>query len=653
MDAYNDYPRECPVMKLPGKAVPAFGPLAGTVEKAVYDLRKIDTSKDMEFRRSRGQPQSAGVVQEMHNQGMAFGQKPMPPNITEVGPPVDISALIDVCNYYPKVERRIVPLNRNGEPDSSLEETFLIKLLDPYTGAILHDGISLQMCDLKRAATIFGDKYAGAILYPNVRSANKLVENEVRRQIPGLPIVYKLARAGWNRFKGRYFYVHQGCQLNGAIVETSYSLPSYPANGKDLSAIVRKILTLYKDKDIASVLFLYSLSGVMFTLFREAGYPIRFLLFVLGKSGSFKTALAKVLYTQLSKEEYRDQPRQIGIDTTVSFERALTQDGCDTVTPLDDYNPPKTSSGERILKDNLESIVRMTGDGATRSRSNKELDNLRGTGVQGTVVVTGELMGTGLSSNLRCLYCNIERELVNTDILTELQENKYTICTLIKHFTDYLSQKWEPTVEYIRTHFGVYRNDSTALESITNKRLMDCYAILSLISDVCGDFLICYCRIDPKEYDMLFSGLRASLISVIRASEAAAEDADPASEFMKAFLSLIEVGKFMLKEGRLQEHELNQMDGFYDEQFIYVLETNFYEKTEGWLNKVRMSPQISLKEVQRLLYKDGYLVAAPNGESKVTYCCRVKVGKREGKVNFMKFRKSKLQELQQGLDIRA
>lgn len=655
MDGYDDYTRECPVVKFPepGKAIPVVKFLPGRAEKAVFYLDEIDESKDAEFRSARDQSRLADVVREEHNQGVTLGQKFMPLNIPEVGPPIDNGALMDVCNYYPRIEFCIVPLNRNGEPDSSLERTFLVKLMDPYTGATLHDGIPLQMNDFKRAATIFGDNCAGAILYPNVKGANKLVENEVRRQVSGLPTVYKFTRAGWNRFKGRHFYAYQGCRLGGVTVETNFTLPFYSANGKDLAEIVWKVLALYKDKDIARVLFLYSLSGVMYALFREAGYPIHFLLFILGKSGSFKTALAKVLYTQLSKEEYRDQPRQIGIDTTVSFERAIVRDGCDTVMPFDDFNPARTASGERILKDNLESIIRMTGDGTTRSRSNKELDNLRGEGVQGTIVVTGELMGTGLSSNLRCLYCNIERNFVDTDILTELQKNKYTICTLIKYFTDYLSQRWEPTVEYIRTYFGEYRNDSVALSSITNKRLIDTYATLKIISDICSDFFMRHCGIGQDEQNILFGGMKESLLSVIRASESATEDADPATEFMKAFLGLIETGKFMFKEGRLYEHELNQMDGFYDEKFVYVLETNFYEKTEGWLNKVRMSPQMNLREIQKLLYKDGYLVAAPNGASKVTYCCRIKVGKMENKVNFMKFRKSKLQKLQQGQDLKA
>lgn len=161
-------------------------------------------------------------------------------------------------------------------------------------------------------------------------------------------------------------------------------------------------------------------------------------------------------------------------------------------------------------------------------------------------------------------------------------------------------------------------------------------------------FLREYCRIDYVEVERLFDGMKSSLISVIRMSEAATEDADPAFEFMKAFTGLMETGQFKIKQGRLEEQELGVFDGFCDDKYIYVFESNFYEKTNKWLCMANLSPQMNLRQIEKLLDKEGYLVTSPNGPNKVTLCCRVKVGKMENKINFVKLLREKIQLVQQG-----
>ena len=93
-----------------------------------------------------------------------------------------------------------------------------------------------------------------------------------------------------------------------------------------------------------------------------------------------KTSMAKALYMQLARDDKRERPRRIDMDTGTSFERSLAETGYDTVILFDDYAPPKTSREKKTLQDNFERVVRMVGDRSTRSRSNRKLEDCQGEG---------------------------------------------------------------------------------------------------------------------------------------------------------------------------------------------------------------------------------------------------------------------------------
>ena len=234
--------------------------------------------------------------------------------------------------------------------------------------------------------------------------------------------------------------------------------------------------------------------GVSYRLFDEAGYAPHFLLFINGKTGSFKTAISKVLYMQLVDDEHREYPRRIDADTVTSFERALVESGKDTVTLYDDYAPAKNLQDQRILDSKLEVIIRMIGDGSTKSRSNVALEDKNGEGVKGAVVLTGELRGKGLSSNLRCLYCGIEKERVNKENLSWLQRNKCAYTTFIQHYIYFLSQVWETAIKRIRSLYEERR--AQAGKTLKAGRSIDALVTLWLLMDMLEMFLAQYCRLN-------------------------------------------------------------------------------------------------------------------------------------------------------------
>ncbi len=540
-------------------------------------------------------------------------------------------------NFRIQVKSWNVEVDRYGRSGMMGEDEIVLAIF--LEGHHIGD-MSLGVRNIKNILSCIQAKYPQVRANARIKGIKGILENSVRAQLNAGIKSFRYTQAGWNIYRGRRIYLHKDSEMPECFVDTEQSLPyKKDTDGSELIDIWKRMLSLYRRDDLSFALSLFALSGVLYRLFEEAGHPIRTVLYITGKTGSFKTEISKILFTQLSTEEYRGHPRRIDFGTRASLERSLILEGTDTVTLFDDVSPAKTSTAHSTIQNNLELILRMVGDGSTKSRSNGKLENIRGEGVHGTVVVTGEVMASGLSSNLRCLYLYIEKNLVNLNRLTWFQENPLAICTLIFHFTNFLSRNWKRILAQIAEDFSSYR--SAVFRNLTSGRLADCYAHLNLIADVMKEFLQDYCFAEPELLDSLFKDQQKKIWTIVQNSERLTEESDPADVFIDALLLLLEEKEFFLVD-RKHLADNPDADGFYDKGFLYIREQACYLKTVNWITKSKISFSFDLRQVERMLCESDYIIPAPNGGRKVTYCSRILIGKT--KINFLKFREDRLRD---------
>lgn len=551
----------------------------------------------------------------------------------------------NTTNYqlYPLYRR--IYIRRDGIVDYERNE-IEVRIVIDEPGLTFRDTFRIRVADIDKITRIVGRKYPDAILY-NKKDAEG-VANKLREKCRGVQRICCYLEAGWQMVEGKYVYLHKGFLKAGMEVMTPLGLNcNKTCSINELEMIWRNSLCIYKDSEVAAVLSLYSLLGVTYKLFDEAGYAPHFLLFMTGKTGSFKTTIAKLLYTQLADERYRDYPRRIDADTVTSFERALVVSGVDTVTLIDDYAPAKSQKSAIDLANKLESIIRMVGDGSTKSRSNVNLEDCRGDGIKGMVVLTGELQGKGLSSNLRCLYCEIEREKVNLEVVTWFQKNKDYYCTFIQHFVWFLSFSWEHVKLYIQSNFERYRRASE--EALNERRLIDVLATLYTISDIIRLFFIAYCKLPRSKVDTDILSMKRSLADVVKRSEMLSVEEEPALRFMKVVVDMLEKGKLAVDSGRLTEMTISYSDGFWEGDYLYLLPENVYIKVTTYLRIGGLYFGIDREHLGKLLCSEGYAVATSNGKNKQIYYARVDMGAGR-KINFLKIPREVILRIQRIMD---
>ena len=539
------------------------------------------------------------------------------------------------ANYSVHPIQKTVYINRNGQEVKERERFICqVQIQDCEP-----EYLEVLTKDIKRLASIIGDKFSNALLNLDTPHAAKLVENTFRDATKGVPNSYILIDYGWQQINGKWMYVHDDMQISDNIkIQTGMRLPFDKIEKKQAANIFFDACDLYKDSRPMSVILPFSMLGVLYRLFKEAGHAPHFLLFVNGKTGSMKTTLSKILFTQLSDDKHRDTPRRIDSDTITSFERGIIESGRDTVTLIDDFSPAKTPKQQADNEAKLESIIRMVGDGSTKSRSNTNLEDCRGEGVQGIVAITGELLGKGLSSNLRCFYCGICRGDVNEDVVSYFQDNPYRFTTLINHFASYVAVNWEQIVAFIKNSFQAERK--TVGQFLKERRLIDSAVVLRLTSKILREFLT-YSGKNETDVNALISQMQQDIITMAKNSEEIATEQTLAVRFMKFTDQLLLHKKLNIINKRPNETDLTYIDGFCDKEYYYFLPENLYAKVKQMFCLTNIYQPMNMDEIIKALYEEGIITPSSNGKDKKTYYARVLNGDNK-KRSFIKIKKETL-----------
>lgn len=537
---------------------------------------------------------------------------------------------------------RYIFIDREGREDS---EHAVIESIVVITG-ISHQ-ITLKVKDIRSLARIVQMRFPEAILDFERKNAEKMLEIRFRNAMRYCKIKYVYFQAGWQEIGGYMRYVRDGMQFGeNLIIDTGMTLPSLPCcGGKEIATIFARAMSVYKDEMTMAAIFAFSLTGILYRLFQKAGIPPHFCLFMYGITGSMKTTIAKIFFVQLCEERYRENVRRIDMDTAVSLERAVISAGHDTLTLIDDFSPAKTETKRREMADKLEMIIRMVGDGSSRSRSNLKLEDRRGEGVQGMVALTGELRGKGLSSNLRCIYCEIKKKLTNVEEITWFQENPYAFTTLLAAFSDFVGENYLTIIEKIRCEIGEQRKKISKI--IEERRLVDSAAMLCIATQIFMDFLSDKCGQSPKIVHESRKILEDGIIKSALKSQMLTGEESPGVIFIRAVAALMRLNVIILNEEKVKMTEATIYDGFADDSCIYLNPDSIYKKVVAFLRQSNKFFPYELKEILSILANEEIIKTAPNGMGKRTYCVRIQVGN-GAKYNFLKIRKSIFDEICNG-----
>jgi len=228
----------------------------------------------------------------------------------------------------------------------------------------------------------------------------------------------------------------------------------YPVNvdsGTCINAIidgVRRTMPDWVYVPLISYIFLSPLNEML----RNKGKEPCFSLYLIGKTGTFKSTITKLLSCFFGILNYSDTAPITFEGTQNSIGRKLAV-GADLPLLLDDRRP--TNYGDRVKYENIEKYISSAiGDRATRSRLNADSTAKVSYRPMSNVIVTAEeaFVNIGSSSIARSVSVEIKPDTIIFEELQKLQEHP-----------EYFNKTMQLYLKWIINHYDKIRDNSDTL----------------------------------------------------------------------------------------------------------------------------------------------------------------------------------------------
>ena len=291
-----------------------------------------------------------------------------------------------------------------------------------------------------------------------------------RNSLDNLPISVEYSLAGWTDEISPE-YMHSG--IANCIANRQLALIS----SNEERQVVLDGLKFLKIGDLKKTLpiFLFAHLGIMAKLFEEAGLPIQFLLLIHGKTGSFKTAVSKLIFQVFKNDSL------VNFTWTAAALEKERENSQDLVFLLDDIF--QATDKQTLAK--LEGILRPYGDGAPRGKIDATTKTISTVPLRSCAAVTAEAVPTSqLSSQLRMLKLEVDHQSFNSHHLKFFQEDQ-RIAKFQRSPNSYLEKYFSVFIKFLESNYrstvqNIADFSTMSLEAASNisPRLVSTYRIL-------------------------------------------------------------------------------------------------------------------------------------------------------------------------------
>ena len=437
-----------------------------------------------------------------------------------------------ITNFTIELHGLVRIYEMHGQSGERLE--YSVKAQNSYQA--YHQEVEVE--DLDKLPERIRAKIAGCIINIKTPRADDQVVFHLRCQLSHIPHRDQYDYSGWTKIAGQWVYGQKDTELPhcGARFHTNFKIACNPAfMPQDAMRSAMRMLELSDNQSVIVPMVLYAHLGVLFTLFEHAGFPPRMLLFVNGKTGSFKTAVCIVLFN-LSGDPNNNIPATFR-DTVASVEAKFSS-FVDMTLLLDDYAPAATSSSRADMNKLLEAVIRYYGDGKGRGRSNAKVTQSTTLVPHGLCCITGEDSGGSQSSLLRCVLIDVDNGTFKSDVLTWFQNDTRRWTSHFQHFLNYVAQNFEHFSQLIRQSFPSRRERLRGV--LKAGRIVDSAVFLSLTGELLrayGQAVGCF---TVEESGQLAMQWDTAIIQALMKSEAVSSEMDPVRFYISTLFEAVD-----------------------------------------------------------------------------------------------------------------
>ena len=381
----------------------------------------------------------------------------------------------------------------------------------------------------------------GNILITSVPKAHDIIREVIQRTSANAPVVKVYYTLGWKNVAEKWHYLFSGGSIGDGDISVAdihevngYFYKEYPYTVDECVPYIEKFLNI-APHDITIPLLAHSFLSILIEKLKQEEIEPRYLLWVYGVSGSFKTALTVVLQNLFGT--FNSPPATFN-DTAAAMEKKsyLTKD---SLLLVDDFYPASSPHEAKSKATIANGLTRRYGDRITRSRSKSNLTLAKDYPPRGNLICTSEDLLVGHSTNSRHMGISINRGDIKPEILTELQNNKDRLSCFMYNFIQYVAENImnDDTVTY-KDKFLEYRSQSQ--NSNHHKRFAEAIACLQIGWETLLDYLQSIDFIDDTKYKHYFDEGFEIFQDLAKHQNELVQNDDIADKFMTALKEMLD-----------------------------------------------------------------------------------------------------------------
>lgn len=521
---------------------------------------------------------------------------------------------IMLCNFAPRIVREVIV-------DDGAEKTrrYLIGGTDANGNEI--SPVEIPAGELEKMAWIANCLDASCDLCV-VSQVEKHVRCAIKTTARFADKRYIFSHTGWKKIGGEWHYLLPGdktyqVELKGK--QRNY----YGAEGmsrEDAEDIVKLLsCSLMPDEVLLPCLATVFLSPLNEFL-RQIGHEPKFLLTLIGRTGSMKSTVAALMLSFFGNFSATDLPMSFRDTANSIVHNAFALK--DVLTCVDDYHPTARSDASQ-MKATMQTLARGYGDRAARNRLGSDITLREPRPPQGNVIVTAEFApDIGESGTARLFCIEMKPGGINLPLLTEAQdkalEGKYAAC--MRGYTDmvkYFADKGE-VCGILKSKFMTYRSKWRERlrenEIQFHDRLPDTLACLEIGFSFMEIFLSAEAHMDEKGITALNERFENVLLYLAARQSESIEQDRPTHIFLRKLYSLIECGNVCLlpATGRTEIPPKNYI-GYEDETSYYLMLDASHKAVKRLCGEQDEGFAISAKSLAKALADEGLIEPGDNG----------------------------------------
>ena len=284
------------------------------------------------------------------------------------------------------------------------------------------------------------------------------------------------------------------------------------------------------------LMFLFAHMAFLRFWFERQGIKFHSALYVVGSSGSLKTAVAAVIANVLDNNESHRGSRMTSTRASAKDTLKLMKDSLFLVDDHSNGNKDNSKKSEDLRYD----LTRIIADDASETK----MDSSRKTGIAfdsyRTVVLftAEEYMDVGRSTELRTISVDVDLDTFEADSLTVYQQERSIMQNYFALFIQYLTQAGPVLEKDFRSAYMAYRNEYGA-KYPGLRRIADTSAQLRLTVDIICRFASENGLDIQKDSEKMIGAIDEAQQNQLQQ----VEKAEPHRRFVKALFKSVLIGK--------------------------------------------------------------------------------------------------------------